>query len=68
MTEATRGVLDTSVVFDHDQIDAERLPDESAFTAVTFAELAAGPHATRTSLRLSESSEWSQFSRADHDN
>jgi predicted nucleic acid-binding protein len=46
MTEPTRGVLDTSVVIDHDQIDAERLPDESAITAVTLAELAAGPHAT----------------------
>jgi predicted nucleic acid-binding protein len=46
MTEATRGVLDTSVLIDHDLIAAERLPDESAITAVTLAELAAGPHAT----------------------
>jgi len=46
MAELTRGVLDTSVVIDHDHIDADRLPDESAITAVTLAELAAGPHAT----------------------
>ena len=46
MTEASRGVLDTSVLIDHDQITAEQLPDESAITAVTLAELAAGPHAT----------------------
>ena len=46
MTEASRGVLDTSVLIDHDLIAAERLPDESAITAVTLAELAAGPHAT----------------------
>ena len=46
MTEATRGVLDTSVVIDHDQIDVDQLPDESAISAVTLAELAAGPHAT----------------------
>src|ERR1700679_2605675 len=46
MAEGTRGVLDTSVVIDHDQIDAGQLPDESAITAVTLAELAAGPHAT----------------------
>ena len=46
MTEATRGVLDTSVIIDHDRIDADQLPDESAITAVTLAELAAGPHAT----------------------
>ncbi len=48
MTEATRGVLDTSVVIDHDLIDTEQLPDESAITAVTLAELAAGPHATES--------------------
>lgn len=46
MTEPTRGLLDTSVVIDHDVIDPARLPDESAISAVTLAELAAGPHAT----------------------
>src|ERR1017187_10657060 len=46
MTEPSRGVLDTSVLIDHDQIAADQLPDESAITAVTLAELAAGPHAT----------------------
>lgn len=46
MTEASRGVLDTSVLIDHDLIAAEQLPDESAITSVTLAELAAGPHAT----------------------
>lgn len=46
MTEPTRGLLDTSVVIDHDVIDSALLPDESAISAVTLAELAAGPHAT----------------------
>ena len=46
MAEITQGVLDTSVVIDHDLIDVSLLPDESAITAVTLAELAAGPHAT----------------------
>lgn len=46
MAEASRGLLDTSVVVDHDLIDPELLPDESAIAAVTLAELAAGPHAT----------------------
>ena len=46
MTEPSRGVLDTSVLIDHDIIAAGQLPDESAVTAVTLAELAAGPHAT----------------------
>ena len=45
---ATRGLLDTSVVIDMDAIDPELLPDESAIAAVTLAELAAGPHATRS--------------------
>jgi predicted nucleic acid-binding protein len=46
MGEPTRGLLDTSVVIDHDQINPEALPDESAISEVTLAELAAGPHAT----------------------
>jgi hypothetical protein len=45
MAEPTRGLLDTSVVVDHDLIDPSLLPDESAIAAVTLAELAAGPHA-----------------------
>jgi predicted nucleic acid-binding protein len=47
MTEPTRGLLDTSAVIDHDVIDTALLPDESAISAVTLAELAAGPHATQ---------------------
>ncbi len=47
MTEPARGLLDTSVVIDHDLLDPSRLPEESAIAAVTLAELAAGPHATR---------------------
>src|SRR2546429_9415910 len=46
MTEPTRGLLDTSVVIDHDLVDSKSLPDESAISAITLAELAAGPHAT----------------------
>ena len=46
MTELTRGLLDTSVLIDHDVIDPASLPDESAIATITLAELAAGPHAT----------------------
>jgi len=46
MSEPTRGLLDTSVVIDHDVIDPALLPDESAIAAITLAELAAAPHAT----------------------
>ena len=42
----TRGVLDTSVLIDLDEIDASRLPISVAVSALTMAELAAGPHAT----------------------
>jgi predicted nucleic acid-binding protein len=41
-----RGIVDTSVVIDLEDIDPLDLPIELAITAVTMAELAAGPHAT----------------------
>ena len=41
-----RGILDTSVVIDLEQIDPSRLPIEVAVSTITMAELAAGPHAT----------------------
>lgn len=47
MAEPTRGLLDTSVVIDYDLIDVALLPDESAISAITLAELTAGPHATQ---------------------
>ncbi len=43
---APRGLIDTSVVIDLDHIDAAQLPGEFAISALTIAELAAGPHAT----------------------
>ncbi len=39
-----RGLADTSVVIDLERIDPTRLPVEVAISAVTLAELAAGPH------------------------
>jgi len=41
-----RGIVDTSVVIDLEHIDPEDLPVQLAVSAVTLAELAAGPHAT----------------------
>lgn len=41
-----RGLIDTSVVIDLERIDSDALPAELAVSAVTLAELAAGPHAT----------------------
>jgi predicted nucleic acid-binding protein len=42
-----RGLLDTSVVIDLERLDPSQLPIESAVSAITMAELAAGPHATQ---------------------
>jgi predicted nucleic acid-binding protein len=39
-------MLDTSVVIDLDELDPNDLPMEVAVSAITMAELAAGPHAT----------------------
>jgi len=39
-------VLDTSVIIDLERIELDDLPAEVAVSAVTLAELAAGPHAT----------------------
>ena len=44
-----RGIIDTSVLIDLEQIAVADLPDEMAISAITLAELAAGPHATRDS-------------------
>ena len=41
-----RGLIDTSVVIDLGVIEPPMLPEEVAVSAITMAELAAGPHAT----------------------
>jgi len=40
-----QGLLDTSVVIDLERLDPSKLPIAVAVSAVTMAELAAGPHA-----------------------
>jgi predicted nucleic acid-binding protein len=42
-----KGLLDTSVVIDLERLAGADLPAEVAISAITLAELAAGPHATR---------------------
>jgi predicted nucleic acid-binding protein len=44
---AQRGIIDTSVVIDLEHLEARQLPIELAVSAITMAELAAGPHATK---------------------
>jgi predicted nucleic acid-binding protein len=41
-----RGLIDTSVIIEIEQIAADVLPVEVAVAAITLAELSAGPHAT----------------------
>ncbi len=58
-----RGLLDTSVVIDLPAIDRARLPAESAISALTLAELAAGPHATadpRERARRQQRLQWAE--------
>ncbi len=42
----TQGLLDTSVLIDLESIDPELLPNEVSVSAISMAELSAGPHAT----------------------
>jgi predicted nucleic acid-binding protein len=44
---ARRGLLDTNIVILRSRIAPEELPDEMAISAVTLAELSAGPHEVR---------------------
>ena len=43
-----KGLLDTSVIVDLDQLDADRLPAEVSISVITLAELSAGPAAATT--------------------
>ena len=45
MSSGVRGLLATSVVIELDLINSDDHPDETAISAITLAELAAGPHA-----------------------
>lgn len=49
MAKHRRAILDTSVVVDIDEIDEAALPEEPLITAITMAELAAGPPAADNS-------------------
>ncbi|MFF5343118.1 type II toxin-antitoxin system VapC family toxin [Streptomyces althioticus] len=46
-TTYEQGLLDTNIVILRRWVDPEELPDEMAITAITLAELSAGPHEVR---------------------
>ena len=49
-----RGLLDTSVVIDLDKLERSQLPVSPAISAITLAELSAGPHAATEVLERAE--------------
>lgn len=70
MTErrrARQGLIDTSVVIDLDHLDPGELPAELAISALTMAELAAGPHATGDSAERARRQERLQRAEATFD-
>lgn len=46
MTSETHGLLDTNILILRRQIDHAQLPDVMSISAITLAELSAGPHHT----------------------
>ena len=47
MTSPRQGLLDTNILILRRWIDPGELPDEMAISAITLAELSAGPHEVR---------------------
>jgi len=64
---ASRGLVDTSVVIGLEQVEPDVLPPEMAIAAVTLAELAAGPHATRDATERARRQERLQRAEATFD-
>lgn len=62
-----QALLDTSVVIDLDTISAEALPERVAISAVTMAELAAGPAAAHTSAEAARRQDRLQRAEASFD-
>jgi predicted nucleic acid-binding protein len=44
----SQGLLDTNIVILRASVDPDELPDEMAISAITLAELSAGPHQVRS--------------------
>lgn len=66
-TRHARGLIDTSVVIGLELIDAVRLPLELAMSAITMAELSAGPHAASDSAERARRQERLQRAEATFD-
>jgi predicted nucleic acid-binding protein len=62
-----RGLVDTSVVIELELIDPKLLPAQLAVSAITLAELAAGPHATDDTAERARRQERLQLTEATFD-
>lgn len=62
-----RGLLDTSVVIDIEQVDEADLPHEGAVAAITMAELTAGSHAASDAQERAVRMQRLQQAEADFD-
>lgn len=67
MERRPRGLLDTSAVIDIERLAVEDLPVEIAISAITVAELSAGPHATDDPCERAKRMERLQMAEATFD-
>jgi len=67
VTDLPRGLLDTSALIDLTVLDPAALPDELSISALTIAELAAGPHATSDSTERAARQQRLQWAEATFD-
>jgi predicted nucleic acid-binding protein len=58
-----QGLLDTNIVILRRWIDSNELPDEMAISAITLAELSAGPHEVRSNVEQSAYDEHAERAR-----
>lgn len=61
--EYKQGLLDTNIVILRKWLDPAELPDEVAITAITLAELSAGPHEVRRNEEQSDYDEHAERGR-----
>lgn len=59
----TRGVVDTNIMILRRWVDTAELPEEMAITAITLAELSAGPHEVRCGEEQSDYDEHAERAR-----
>lgn len=61
--ERTQGLLDTNIMILRKWINPEELPDEMAISAITLAELSAGPHEVRRNEEQNDYDEHAERAR-----